>query len=110
MSVVEIYSNSQFDSLLNDTSATYKYLFVDFYAIWCVPCKRIAPKIKEYAQERPDIKFVKIDVDNLRELAAAYGVTAVPTFKVFKVGSSVPLYEIVGGNEKQIVATLGGLY
>jgi thioredoxin len=59
----------------------------DFYADWCGPCKQIAPMYEQLSQQltRPNkISFTKIDVDQQAELASAYGVTAMPTFMVFK--------------------------
>ncbi|CAG8267714.1 unnamed protein product [Penicillium olsonii] len=85
MSVVEISSKGQFTSLLSSS----RLVVADFYADWCGPCKAIAPAYNSLATQlsRPNaITFTKINVDHQQELAQAYGVTAMPTFIVFKNG------------------------
>ena len=53
---------------------------VDFYADWCGPCKKISPILKELAGEyKNDIIIYKINVDNEKELAAAFGIQSIPT-------------------------------
>ena len=63
-----------------------KPVLVDFFAVWCGPCKMIAPVLDEIAQEREDIKVCKINVDEEPELAAQYQVTSIPTLFVIKDG------------------------
>ncbi|MBV8881262.1 MAG: thioredoxin [Planctomycetaceae bacterium] len=65
-------------------------VLIDFYAQWCGPCKMMAPIIDEVAKDyEGKLKVVKVDVDESGETAAAYGVTAMPTFVVFKNGQEV---------------------
>jgi thioredoxin 1 len=65
-------------------------VLIDFYAQWCGPCKMMAPIIDEVAKEYAGkLKVVKVDVDESGETAATYGVTAMPTFVVFKDGQEV---------------------
>ncbi len=53
---------------------------IDFYATWCGPCKRLAPVLVELQGEYGEkIQIYKVDAENNRELAAAFGVTAYPT-------------------------------
>ncbi len=53
---------------------------VDFYADWCRPCKQLAPVLDELALEyKDDIVIYKINTDNERELAQAFGITSIPT-------------------------------
>jgi thioredoxin 1 len=61
-------------------------VLVDFYADWCGPCQRLAPVLEELAAEAPDVRIVKINVENSPNLAAEYGVNAIPSLKVFKNG------------------------
>ncbi|KAF4768547.1 hypothetical protein HAV15_002190 [Penicillium sp. str.  len=85
MSVIEISSKEQFTSLLTSS----RLVVADFHADWCGPCKAIAPAYNSLATQlsRPNhITFTKINVDHQQELAQAYGVTAMPTFIVFKNG------------------------
>lgn len=63
-----------------------KPVIVDFYAVWCGPCKMIAPILDEIAEEREDIKVCKINVDEEPELAARYQVVSIPSLFVIKDG------------------------
>lgn len=57
-----------------------KPCIIDFYADWCGPCKKIAPVLKELAEQYKDnIVIYKINVDNEKELAATFGVQSIPT-------------------------------
>ena len=70
------------------------FVFVDFNAEWCGPCKMTAPIIEEIANEKKEIKFVKINVDENPELAAKYSIFSIPTFVIFKDGQ--PAHQFVG--------------
>lgn len=63
-----------------------KPVLIDFFATWCGPCSMVSPIVDEIAQERSDIKVCKVDVDEQGELAAAFGVSSIPTLVVFKNG------------------------
>ena len=62
---------------------------VDFWASWCGPCLRLAPLFDELAHEMPDVDFVKVDVDAEPDLAQRFGVTSIPTLKLFHRGQIV---------------------
>lgn len=62
---------------------------VDFWASWCGPCRMLAPVIEELAAERPDVKFFKVNVDEESDLAAAFGISSIPTVFRFDDGKAV---------------------
>jgi len=65
---------------------------VDFYADWCGPCRMLAPVIDKISEDYKDkIKVVKINVDNVREVAIKYGIQSIPTLIVIKDGSAVKM-------------------
>ncbi len=64
-------------------------VLVDFWAPWCGPCQMVVPIVEEIAEENPDIKVVKVNVDENQELAMRYRVMSIPTLIVFKDGEIV---------------------
>ena len=66
-----------------------KPVLLDFFASWCGPCRMVSPLLDEIAKERPDIKVVKVDIDQNPELAQQYRVMSVPTLMVVKDGEVV---------------------
>jgi thioredoxin 1 len=68
---------------------------VDFWAVWCGPCKMIAPVLEEIADEYDgQLQIAKLDVDHNNQSAMQYGVMSIPTLLVFKGGQ--PVERIVG--------------
>jgi len=62
-------------------------VLVDFWAIWCVPCKMIAPHVDEIAAEMSGkLKVCKMDVDQSRTVPSRYGIRGIPTLLLFKGG------------------------
>ena len=61
-------------------------ILIDFSATWCGPCKSLAPHLEAYAAETPGVHVVKIDIDESRELAQKFMVSAVPTLQVLVAG------------------------
>ncbi len=78
-----IHANTQeFQELLSQNEV----VFVDFFATWCGPCKMLAPIIEQLADKHPEVKVVKIDVDQEPSLAMQYQVQSIPTLITFKNG------------------------
>lgn len=62
---------------------------VDFFAEWCGPCKMLLPIVTELESELKDVNVLKVNIDDLSELAAKYGVSTIPTLIYFKDGKEV---------------------
>ncbi|ODV91411.1 hypothetical protein CANCADRAFT_3115 [Tortispora caseinolytica NRRL Y-17796] len=90
--ISEITSADAFKSAI----ASDKLTVVDFFATWCGPCKAIAPVVDKMSEEFTDAVFIKVDVDQLGDIAAEYGVRAMPTFMLFKNGEKIET--VVGAN------------
>ena len=74
-------------------------ILVDFWAIWCGPCRMVAPIVDELAHEHEgQLKVMKHDVDENQNTAMAYGVMSIPTLILFKDGK--PVERIVGFRPK----------
>ncbi len=77
---------------------------VDFWASWCMPCKMLSPVIDELAEEYPEVKIGKVNVDEQGELAAKYGIASIPTLLFFRGGEIVN--KSVGYRAKEALAEL----
>ncbi len=63
-----------------------KPVLVDFWAEWCGPCKAITPILEEVAKLYPNVKFVKLNIDESPDTPPKYGIRAIPTLILFKDG------------------------
>ena len=68
---------------LNEMKQNGEKILVDFFATWCGPCKMLLPRLELLQHDYPNIKFVKIDVDQNREGSVEYGIRSVPTVMIF---------------------------
>jgi len=82
MSVVTITK----DNFNKEVMESDKPVLLDFWASWCGPCRMVSPVVDEIAGEKSDIKVGKINVDEQRELAAAFNIMSIPTLVVMKNG------------------------
>jgi len=99
--VTVVESEDQFNQEINGDLL----VVVDFFATWCGPCKMIAPKLESMSKEMAGkVKFLKVDVDEMEDLAGAQEVKAMPTFSFFKKGQK--LESFAGANEQRIRETI----
>ena len=94
-------------SVLNLTKETFesevltseKPVLVDFFATWCGPCMMVAPIVEEIANEHPELKICKVDVDEEPEIARDFQIMSIPTLLVFKDGELTA--KAVGARSKE---------
>jgi len=80
MSVTAVNSLAEFEQIIKgDEPAIF-----DFWAVWCGPCKIMAPIFEKAARDTTGVKFYKVDVDEHQDIARKYNVHAMPTFLAFK--------------------------
>ena len=99
MSALNINKNNFVQEVMNSE----KPVLVDFWASWCGPCRMVVPIVEQIAEEYPEYKVVKVNVDDEPELAAQFGVMSIPSLMIVKNGEVVN--KSVGAkNKKQILA------
>jgi thioredoxin len=104
--IVHITSPQHFAQILNSN----RIVVTDFWADWCGPCKTIAPFYDKLADQlsRPNlITFTKVDTDAQKDIVSTYGISAMPTFMIFKNGRETK--RIKGADPKALNEAVKGL-
>ena len=84
--MAKIATNTNFAELLQDE----KLVIVDFWAVWCGPCRMLSPLLDEVEEEMADkVTVVKVNVDDADEVAMQYRIMNIPTLLFFKNGQVV---------------------
>lgn len=100
MSVHNIANKAEFNAALQNNEV----VIMDAFATWCGPCKTIAPTVAKFSEQFPNAHFIKVDVDEVPDVAQELGVRAMPTFYIFKNGEKVG--EVVGANPPVLKAAI----
>ena len=74
------------DNIQDEVIHSRQTVLMDFWAPWCGPCRMLSPVVDQVAGEAPDIKVVKVNIDQEPELAAQFGIMSIPTLVVIKEG------------------------
>ncbi len=92
------------DNFEQEAVKSEKKVLIDFWAAWCGPCRMIAPSVEEIAEEYPDIKVCKVNVDEQPELARRFQVMSIPMLIVMKDGEVVQ--KSIGAQPKASIVKL----
>ncbi len=82
MAAINVNKNNFVQEVINSE----KPVLIDFWAAWCGPCRMVVPVVEEIANERPDVKVVKINVDEEPEIAGQFEIMSIPTLVVMENG------------------------
>ena len=100
MSAININKNNFQSEVLNSE----KKVLLDFWAPWCGPCRMVVPIVEEIADERPDIKVGKVNIDEEAELASEFGIMSIPTLVVIENGKIVN--QTMGARPKEAILSM----
>ena len=92
-------NNITMDNFEKEVFESDKPVLLDFWASWCGPCRMVLPIIDEIAEEHPEYKVCKVNVDEEGELAEKFGVMSIPTLFAIKNGEITD--QAVGVRTKQ---------
>ena len=96
------FNDQNFDS---DVLEAGTPVLVDFWAVWCGPCKAIAPIVEEIANDyNGKVKVGKMDVDRNNQVAMRYGIRSIPTLLVFNNGEVVD--QVIGNVGKESIDSM----
>jgi len=103
---VREFTDENFDTEVVDSDIP---VLVDFWAVWCMPCKMVAPVVAEIAKEYDGkLKVGKLDVDNSPATAQKYGIRSIPSLLIFNNGEVAQM--VIGAVPKQqIIAKVEGV-
>ncbi|KAG9459198.1 hypothetical protein H6P81_003706 [Aristolochia fimbriata] len=95
--VISIHSTGELDTKFKAASSLSRLAIMYFTASWCGPCRFISPLYSSLAEKYPKVVFLKIDIDEVRSVAARWNVSSVPTFFFIKDGKEVD--RVVGADK-----------
>ena len=100
-----LYFTGNYESFCKTIHSSGHLCVVDFFGVWCSPCRRFLEVLPDLANQNPDVTIIKVDIDKNEELARKYNIQSVPTIKFFKStkeNSITELTTVVGANLEAI--------
>ena len=95
---MKVINSNEFDATIKDGT-----ILVDFYADWCMPCRQLAPVLEELSEQYTGkVDFVKVDIEESRDIAERFGIMSIPTVIIFKNGEVAK--QMAGFQPKQMFA------
>lgn len=82
--MIKVKNSFEFDELIKEGK-----VLVDFFATWCGPCRMIAPILEDISESRDDVAIIKVDVDELPDIARRFKILSIPTLILFENGKDV---------------------
>jgi len=102
-------SQAKSEKQLSEVLKSNKFVVVDAFATWCGPCKTLAPILDAFSQQFSNVKFVKVDVDEMTEFRDEYDIDRMPTLLFFKNGNCFKNLTVVGINQTDILTSIRNL-
>ncbi|KAF9619241.1 hypothetical protein IFM89_005795 [Coptis chinensis] len=102
--VISCHTLEAWNEQLQKGNDSKKLIVIDFTASWCGPCRVISPVLAELAKKQTNVVFLKVDVDELKTVAADWDVEAMPTFIFLKEGKIVD--KVVGAKKDDLQSAI----
>lgn len=115
MPLLEINTLEELENIVKDdgeTSHGKSFIFIDFFADWCGPCRRIAPVIEKWAESEQynHVLFTKVNIEEKEEITSKYEISSLPTFLIFEKGNlDNPVVKVFGAKQDVLMAQLDTL-
>nr|GMD32509.1 TPR repeat-containing thioredoxin TDX [Ipomoea batatas] len=98
--VIGVHALDELDTKLTAASRTSRLAILYFTATWCGPCRYMSPLYTSLAGKYPRVVFLKVDIDEARDVAARWNISSVPTFFFIKNGSEVD--KVIGADKNSL--------
>ncbi|CAN8270244.1 unnamed protein product [Cochlearia groenlandica] len=95
--VISIHTTSELEAKKNAAKKASRLMILYFTATWCGPCRYMSPLYSTLATQHPRVVFLKVDIDEANEVAAAWNISSVPTFCFIRDGKEVD--KVVGADK-----------
>nr|AGG19202.1 thioredoxin H-type 3 [Tamarix hispida] len=98
--VIAYHSTARWRAFFQASKESNKLVVVDFTATWCKPCQQMEPTLNKLAAKYGDVDFVKIDVDELMDVAREFAVQVMPTYLFLKNGKAID--RVTGARKEEL--------